>query len=58
MNNLERHRYFLTRIRDVAKDGQNGSAAYALDRLRLIEEIAEIGINGVERDLTKMEAGE
>jgi hypothetical protein len=34
----------LERIETAAKDGQNGSTAYALDRLRLIQQYAEIGL--------------
>jgi len=34
----------LQRILEAAKDGQGGSATYALDRLRLIEEYAQSGL--------------
>lgn len=34
----------LEKILDAAKDGQDGSANYALDRLRLIQQYAEIGL--------------
>lgn len=34
----------LEKILDAAVAGQNGSAAYALDRLRLVQQYAEIGL--------------
>ena len=34
----------LEKIQTAAHDGQNGSASYALDRLRLIEQYAKIGL--------------
>lgn len=34
----------LRKILDAAVDGQGGSANYALDRLRLIQQYAEIGL--------------
>lgn len=37
-------RHVFTKILDAATDGQNGSATYALDRLRLIQTYAEIGL--------------
>jgi hypothetical protein len=33
-----------SKIWDAAKDGQDGSATYAMDRLRLIQTYAEIGM--------------
>jgi hypothetical protein len=36
--------HVFTKILEAAKDGQNGSATYALDRIRLIQTYAEIGI--------------
>lgn len=40
----------LDKIDKAAEDGQNGSAAYALDRLRLIRELAQAFRLKVERD--------
>lgn len=34
----------LEKILDAAKDGQGGSNSYKLDRLRLIQQYAEIGL--------------
>jgi hypothetical protein len=41
---IERARRHLTKIAEHAKAGQNGSAAYALDRLRQIEKVANLAI--------------
>lgn len=35
----------LVKIREAAQDGQNGSAAYALDRLSLIRSLADAAIH-------------
>lgn len=42
MSNLSAARHMIEKIKEAAKDGQDGSAAYALDRLRLIEQIADM----------------
>lgn len=36
--------HLLAKILDAARDGQNGSSSYALDRLHLIQQYAEIGL--------------
>jgi hypothetical protein len=41
---IERMRHVFKKIHDAACDGQDGSATYALDRLRLIRTYAEIGM--------------
>ncbi len=41
---IARMRHVFRKILTSAVDGQNGSATYALDRLRLIQTYAEIGL--------------
>lgn len=36
--------HVLKKIKEAAQDGQNGSANYAMDRLRLIEQYDDIGL--------------
>lgn len=40
------------KIQTAARDGQGGSAAYALDRLRLIEQYARIGLGRMQPTAT------
>lgn len=48
----------LEKILDAAKDGQDGSATYALDRLRLIQQYAKIGLRKTAARSSAMEPGE